>query len=245
MSAGYVTDKLCSRCGLNERMISSGGKQLTMCEACQRQDWAARGRARALPDPSTPRACVVCYEMKTVTDFPRSGTTYRNTCKLCYAAQTANEDGEKTCARCGETKSLTAYHVNSGTNRRPECKPCSAAIARERRYAQAAAGVTPTPRTPRTVSAPRAKPAVRAVSDRPVKALPQPRPVREQAGLQPLPILPLEGNVVLVDRARGQVIVAQLLSEIPNSAKRLHHLIAAFRAKGLRIIDTHDSEASS
>lgn len=47
-----MTDKPCSKCGVNPRKISSTGKQLTQCDDCQRESWRGYKPAKK---PKTPK----------------------------------------------------------------------------------------------------------------------------------------------------------------------------------------------
>lgn len=67
----------------------------------------------------------------------------------------------------------------------------------------------------------------------PVKATAQSAAFSPVSALITFPV----GTVLLVDRLRGQAVAVQVLSEIPSGAKRMEHLIAAYQAQGLRIID--------
>jgi hypothetical protein len=54
-----------------------------------------------------------------------------------------------------------------------------------------------------------------------------------------------KGTAVLVDRATKQVLVVKVLSEIPNGARRLDHLVNTFRAANIRVLDAAIREEAS
>lgn len=80
----------------------------------------------------------------------------------------------------------------------------------------------------------------------PAPAPTEPKPPRK-VGRGPSPFAkPLPGNaeprvmrgsVLLVDRDKGQVILCEVISEIPMDARRLEHLMAFYRERGYRVVD--------
>ena len=47
----------------------------------------------------------------------------------------------------------------------------------------------------------------------------------------------MRGSVLLVDRERGQVILCEIISEIPTEARQLEHLMAFYTGRGYRVVD--------
>lgn len=94
-----VSTKTCVKCD-KPRMISNSGKELTMCEAHQREYWrskkpkakraykkhtAPKPEKMLMPDRDEPktRKCNVCKKSKSISEFRRWGMNYRRTCKQC------------------------------------------------------------------------------------------------------------------------------------------------------------------
>lgn len=94
-----MSNKTCVKCN-QPRMISNSGKELTMCEAHQREYWRSKKpapkrprRKRVVEAPKTlhtpdrdepkSRKCNVCKRSKPISEFRRWGMNYRRTCKQC------------------------------------------------------------------------------------------------------------------------------------------------------------------
>lgn len=88
-----MPSKLCIRCETNPRKISSSGKQLTMCDDCQRKDWRKRkqptdkvvGAGRVnMSTSNTHRKCKSCKTKKPLSQFEAWGNKgHKTTCKQC------------------------------------------------------------------------------------------------------------------------------------------------------------------
>lgn len=122
---------------------------------------------------------------------------------------------ERLCTRCKQVKPITQFQEVRAGNYRAVCIDCRAIQNREA-YQVRAAAAGRTPRKPREAGNPKL-----GFKSRPGEVI----------------SLPSSGGMLLVDRLRRQVIVVQVIGEIPNGAKRLEHLIAAYQTRGLRIIE--------
>jgi hypothetical protein len=154
--------KLCNACGEEPRMVSSTGKELTMCQGCQRDYWSNKQAARL---EQQPRVCKQCQTEQPFSAFIKKG-------RVCNA-----------------------------------CKEARDAVVPE----------PAAPKSPRKVG--------RGTSPF-IKQLPgnaEPRVMR--------------GSVLLVDRNSGQVILCEIVSEIPADARQTDHLMAFYAGRGVRVVD--------
>ena len=206
--------KLCKACGEEPRMVSPNtGKELTMCAGCQRDYWSNYKSEKAA---RTTRFCKTCRTNKPASQFLKTSRM----CQDCHqqrqmaAQQTLTPDATRFCQACKETKPLADFR-RQGNYHQALCIPCYDARKAEMKRRQE-----------------EGLPALKRLQFR------GPAPLANGYPNTPAKHkTPLAAGVLLVDRERGQVILCQVESEIPMSAKRLEEIVSFYRERGHRIVD--------